>query len=42
MVRKTVNPAPDPIGYEDLGASWALVYMTAQEIEAWGVARGLE
>lgn len=42
MVRRATSAAQSPIGYDALGASWVLVYMTAQEIEAWGVARGLE
>lgn len=42
MVRRATRTAPTAITYESLGVSWMLVYMTAQEIEAWGVARGLE
>lgn len=40
LVRRDEN-APQKLAYEDLGTRWALCYLTADELQAWMVSRGL-
>lgn len=42
MMKRTAEVVGDEIGFEDLGSNWLLCYLTAAEVEAWGVRNGLD
>lgn len=42
MMKRVATTVQNVIDYDDLGKNWFLCYLTADEVEEWGVRNGME